>query len=213
MKKCVFVMAVMFIHANVYAINMPWSPQQEKKPVQQKDPAKAAVVEKVEPAAPANAVVVTPVPPEKAVVSNTTTPANAVAAIPQPAPAAAAPQKKLTKEEIIVRINDVLKGRPNIAAAIKGLEVKQEGGVAVCRYNGKKLEELDEETLFRVLSMVNQQVSLDNLQKFDLQQKQLKNLQQIDQINRTQRALREQQALTKSAVPKIYTPPKIPRTR
>ncbi|MBU1808839.1 MAG: hypothetical protein KJ661_04700, partial [Candidatus Omnitrophica bacterium] len=100
------------------------------------------------------------------------------------------------------------------------IQGRQEEPAEGYTYNGKEIEELDENTLYRSLVMINQQISLDNLQKFDRQQRQLKNLQQIDRINRTQRELKKQQALTKPAAPKIYTPPKkiytppkIPRTR
>lgn len=172
-------------------------------------PRKKAVVVKVKPAVPAKVVVAAPIPPAKVVVINPAHPATTVAVIPQLAPAAATPQQRLTKAEIIARINELLKNRPNIVSAIQGLQAEPAGGYT---YNGKKIEELDEETLFRILSMINQQISLDNLQKFDRQQRQLKNIQQIDRINKAQRALKEQQALTRSTTPKVYTPPKIPRT-
>jgi len=217
MKRCAFIIALVFISTNVYAVDAPWWSRLGKKPAEQKDNVKKVVVEKAKPAAPAKVVVVAPIPPVKKVVVNPAPPVTAVVAVPRPAPAIVVPQQKLTKAEIITRINELLKNRPNIVSAIQGLQEEPAGGYT---YNGKKIEELDENTLFRILVMINQQISLDNLQKFDRQQRQLKNLQQIDRINRTQRELKKQQALTKPAAPKIYTPPKkiytppkIPRTR
>lgn len=207
MKKYVLLVAAAFLCTNSYAIDMPWF---KPKPAPQKDKAKEVVVVKPKPAAPAKMVVAKPVPPAKVVVVNPAPPVN----VPPPAPAAVLPQKKLTREEMIARITEVLNSRPNIASAIQGLAATQgEGGVTVYAYNGKKLGDLDEDTLFRILSMINQQISLDNLQKLERQQRQLKNLQQIDQMNRTQRMLKQQQALTKPAAPKAYVPPKVPRTR
>jgi hypothetical protein len=199
MKKYAFLIAVVFICTNAYAIDMPWF----KKPAQQKD----AAADKAKPATPAKVAVANPVTPAA--------PAKAAVTAAKPAPAApAAPssQKKLTKDEMITRITEVLKSRPNIASAVQGLVTKQEGSVTVYTYNGKKLEELDYDTLFKILSMMNQQISLDNLQKLERQQRQLKNLQQIDQINKTQRMLKQQRALSKPAAPKVYTPPKVPKT-
>ncbi|MCX5678596.1 MAG: hypothetical protein NTY76_05745 [Candidatus Omnitrophica bacterium] len=213
MKKYAFVVAVVFICTNAYAIDFPWS-----KPPQKKDaaadtakpaaPAKAVVAKPVVPAAPVKAVAAAPVQPAKAAVVAPAAPANAT----QPAPVVA-PQKKLTKEEMITRITEVLKSRPNLVSVVQGLVATPgEDGVTIYTYNGKKLADLDEDTLFKILSQINQQISLDNLQKLERQQRQLKNLQQIDQINKTQRMLQQQQALSKPAAPKVYTPPKVPRT-
>lgn len=208
MKKYAFIIAGMFICTSVYAIDMPWFKKPADRKAKPPAPAKVVAVKPVVPPPPAKVVVAAPVPPAKVVVK----PAPPVN-VPPPAPVVA-PQRKLTREEMIARITEVLKSRPNIASAVQGLTAAQgEGGATVYTYNGKKLEELDEETLSRILAMINQQISLDNLQKLERQQRQLKNLQQIDRINKTQRMLKQQRDLSKPTTPKVYTPPKVPRTR
>jgi hypothetical protein len=187
-KRYALIIVMVFIGTSVYAADLPGGlfNRQAKKPVAEKDVKKDTVVKEAPKA----------VNPKAA-------PQAASQAVPQ-----TAPPKKLTREEMISRINEMLKARPNIVANIQGLQEEKAGGFT---YNGKKIEDLDEGTLMKLLAMINQQISIDNLQKFDRQQRQLKNLQQIEQINRTQRALKEQQMLTRSATPKIYTPPKIPK--
>lgn len=71
--------------------------------------------------------------------------------------AAAAGDIKMSKEEIIKHLNDILIGRADIA--INDLQVvKGEAGPAVM-YKGKKLEDYDKETLSVLMRQVNQQVS------------------------------------------------------
>jgi len=201
-KKCALVVAIMFICANVHAIEAPAFFKKWRASEDAKAAAKAAQVKKVVPVVPVKPVLVQP------------------KAVPVPAPSVipaqpVAPQKKLTREETLARIKELLKNRPNIAGAIKGLEAKQvPGGAATYVYNGAALESLDDDTLFKILSTINQQITIENLQRLDREQRQLKSLQQINQANRTQRMLRDQRALSRPAVPKAYTPPpKPPRTR
>jgi len=152
--------------------------------------------------------------PQKAVAATVAVPsANAPAAsaaAKTAAPAAATSEKKPTRAETIARINEILTNRPNIVPMIQGLEmVKPETGAPYYTFNKKKIEELDDDTLLKLLSMINQQLSLQNLQQFERQQRQLKNLQQIEQINKTQRMLKQN---TTTTTPKVYTPPKVPKT-
>ncbi|MFH1189080.1 MAG: hypothetical protein V1682_00120 [Candidatus Omnitrophota bacterium] len=192
MKKYILITAFVFIGTSVYAIDLPGGlfNRHPKKEAPQKEVKKEAAAKEA---------------PKPAVSQ----------AAPQAAPKAVAqaPEKTLTREEKIVRIVEMLKVRPNIVSAIQGLEAKGSGDTASYLYNGKKIEDLDETTLTKLMAMISQQISIENLQKFDRQQRQLKNLHQIEQMNRTQRALREQRALSRSSTPKIYKAPKIPRTR
>jgi hypothetical protein len=182
MRKIAVLLAIAFIGTNVYAAD-------------QKTATAAAPVKTAAPATQAKAVT--------APTAKTATPAATQAA-------PATPQKPLTKAEKIDRIKQLLTNRPNVVPSIQGLEaVKQADGSFVYMYNKKKIEDLDDDTLLKLLSMINQQISIENIQQFERQQRQLRNLQQIEQMNKTQRALRQTQTAT---TPKVYTPPKVPKT-
>ena len=194
MKKYIILMVAMFIGVNAYAADTA-DTSQAKAPTQGAAAPAAATVAKPAATAPTTAAPAAVMPAPAATAAQ---------------PAAAAPQKKLTKAEMIARINEILKNRPNIVPSIQGLEaVKQENGAVSYLYNKKKLEDLDEDTLLKLLSIINQQVSIENIQQFDRQQRQLKNLQQIQQLNKTQQMLKQN---TTTTAPKVYTPPKIPKT-
>ncbi len=186
MKKIAILIVVAFIGTNAYAANF-WS-KSAPAPAKNKTAATAATAAETKTAATA------------ATAAETKTAATV----------AAEPQKKLTKGEMMLRVNEILTNRPNIAPMIQGLEsVKQENGTSYYLYNKKRLEELDEETLLKLLSTINQQLSVENMQQFDRQQRQLRNLRQIEQLNKTQRALKQNRTTT---TPKVYTPPKVPKT-
>lgn len=207
-----------------------------KRAVEQSQKSAAKEVKKAEKTLPARrpapSVVVPPKPVQPAPVAKEAMPDVAVGATQPPQMQSAVPaaqpmqqgvvnaqeppkvmeQAKLTKAEIITRINEILKNRPNVIPMIQGLEeVKTEGGASSFLYNKKKIEDLDEETLNRLLAMINQQISLENLQRLDRQQRQLRNLKQIEDVNKQQRQLRQLNQLNKSQ--KTYkAPPKAPKT-
>jgi hypothetical protein len=127
----------------------------------------------------------------------------------------AAQEPALTKEEMVSRLNDVLKYHPNIVGAIKGIEMKQDKADATYYLlNGTKLEDLDQTTLLGILSIANQQLSLENLQRMQQQERQQKALRQLNQLsqtnrmNRNQQALKQQQDISRNKTTKTYTPPK-----
>jgi len=185
MKKIAILAVIAFIGTNVYAADQKALPTPVKQKTSATTPSKSVAKAAISEAKPAVAVVTA-------------------------APTAATPPKALTKSEMILRVNEILTNRPNIAPLIQGLEsVKQENGTSFYLYNKKKLEELDEETLLKLLSLINQQLSIENMQQFDRQQRQLRNLRQIEQLNRTQRMLKQNST---PKTPKVYTPPKVPKT-
>ena len=97
-------------------------------------------------------------------------------------------QKELTKEQIVERLNNVFKNRPNIASLIQGLGAQEsESGVSFT-YNGVLLESLDKDTLMGILRNVNQHISLQNYQQM---QRQMRQMKQIQDMNRQQRQLRQ----------------------
>jgi hypothetical protein len=127
----------------------------------------------------------------------------------------AAQAKALTKEEMVSRLNDIFKYHPKIVGTIKGVETKQdEAGNSYYLVNGTKLEDLDPKTLLGILSMANQQISLENLQRIQQQERQQRNLRQLNQLNqlsrmnKNQQSLKQQQAISRINTPKTYSPPK-----
>jgi len=132
-----------------------------------------------------------------------------------PAAESAAQQPEITKKEILERLNNIFKYRPNIAGGIKGLETKQdESGNPYYLVNGTKLEDLDQKTLLGILGIVNQQVSIENLQRMQQQERQARSLRQLNQLNqinridKNQQAIRQQQNINRMNTPKAYNPPK-----
>ena len=122
-------------------------------------------------------------------------------------------EKKMTKKGMALALTNMFKYHPNIASSIQGVMVKGEGDNSYCEYNGKKLDELDEETLLALLRKGNNLLSLENLQKLDQQQRQLRNLKQIEQLQRTQQTLNQSRTVPNTpAAPKVYTAPNIPKT-
>lgn len=108
----------------------------------------------------------------------------------------------LSKEDMLHNLNNVLNYNPDLVPVIQGLNAKKdEAGALSYEYNGVKLENLDKETLLGLLRSVNQQVSWRNYEKL---QRQLKQLKQIDDMNRTQKMLRQQKQTQIPATPKRY---------
>ncbi len=168
----------------------------KKAPVVKKTP----VVKKV-PVAPAPVVKT----PAKETLVSTPAPKPRVAPIKQKRQAE--PAKEMTKEDMLIRLNGVFTYNPDILSATPGVERMEDANGVYFQYNGTRLEDLDKETLLRLLRAANQQLSFKNFEKL---QKQLKNLKQIENMNRTQRMLRQTNQQVPS-VPRTYTPPKIPK--
>ena len=124
----------------------------------------------------------------------------------------------LTKEEMIDRLNFLLKDQIDLRESIPGIEATETDSGTVIKYNGIQLEDMDKNSLLGLLKTVNQQISLKNLENIEnIQniQRQLKNIEQIENINRIQQTLRQQQALPRNtqvhAPPRINTPPQAPK--
>ena len=114
---------------------------------------------------------------------------------------ALAEQKEMSKEDMIARVKEMCQYRPDIVPSIPGLAMKEVGGKKVCEFNGKKLEELDKDTLTKLFGEINRFVSFQNTQRFE---QQMKNLKRIDDINKLQKSLRKPYV---PSVPKAYKPP------
>ncbi|MDO8525584.1 MAG: hypothetical protein Q7S07_03760 [Candidatus Omnitrophota bacterium] len=117
----------------------------------------------------------------------------------------AAPDKELTKREMVDRINSNLDSFPEILNFVPGLK-KETGpaGKITYTYHGKNIGALEAEQLSGIYSRVNNEsVRL----RTDRINRQLDNIRRIDEINRQNRQL--------IRTPKIPTPPprlpKIPR--
>lgn len=121
-----------------------------------------------------------------------------------------ATQKKYTRSELIAGINNLLNKHPKIAATIRGLEsVKQESGETSYTFNGKKLDELDDDTLSKVFSTARQMLTIERVKQVERQQRQIQNIQQVERVNTMQRLTQQN---TNMPPPRIYIPPKEPKT-
>ncbi|MCM8761625.1 MAG: hypothetical protein NC933_05795 [Candidatus Omnitrophica bacterium] len=118
---------------------------------------------------------------------------------------AATEMKELSKEEMIVRLKEMVEYHSDLTSAIPGLAIKEAEGKKYIEYNGKRLEDLDKDTVANVFRAANRYISFKNMQRF---QQQMKNLKQIEDMNRMQRQLKATQSPTAPRVPKAYTPPK-----
>ena len=139
--------------------------------------------------------VVTPVP----VVTQETAKAPDVKTKVEPAPAE---QKEMSREGMIARVKEMCQYHPDMLPAIPGLVMKEADGKKVYEFKGKKLEDLDKETLINLTREVNRFISFQNTQRFE---RQMKNIKQIDDMNKMQRSLRKPYAPN---IPKTYNPPK-----
>lgn len=113
--------------------------------------------------------------------------------------AAAVEEVKISKEEIITSLNNILLNRTNIN--VNGVKVDKVEGGGVVTYNGKKLQDLDKDTLLVILRQVNQQVSMQN---FENLQRQLRQMKQLDNLDRASKAARQQRTYNPPpAAPKV----------
>jgi len=122
------------------------------------------------------------------------------------AKAEAPAMKPLTKEEEIKYLKQILENRQDIV--VNGVQVtKGEAGTEVT-FNGKKLEDLDVETLRGLSGQVGQQISLKNMERL---QRQLRDLRQRDDFSRNTRNLNQPRPYTPPRIPQPYRPPQIPK--
>lgn len=112
--------------------------------------------------------------------------------------------KELTKEETVAQLKNIFQYNADAVQAVGGLEVKTDASGTYYLYKGKKLEELDKETLTNILRSANNFLSFKRMQQT---QKQLKGLKQIEDLNRTQRMLKQQNQS------RTYKVPSVPKTR
>jgi 5-bromo-4-chloroindolyl phosphate hydrolysis protein len=122
-------------------------------------------------------------------------------------------KKELTKEQVIDRLNDIFQRHEEIWASIPGIVVSEADEGYIISYKSTQIEQLDKDTLFKLLRIVNQQLSIENIKNIEnLQrtQQQLKNIKNLTNINRTLEIIRQQQS-PPITVPQVHVPPKIPK--
>ena len=120
-----------------------------------------------------------------------------------------AEQKKLTKGEMIKSLKEMLEDNPDMPSSIPGLTVKEVEGKKIYEYNGKNIDELDNDTTLKIFSAGNRFTALKNSQRL---QQQLKTVQQANDMSRLQGTLRP---TSPPKTPATYNPPRtynIPRT-
>jgi len=114
----------------------------------------------------------------------------------------AAEKKEMTREDMVTRVREMCQYHPDMLPAIPGLAVKEADGKKVYEFNGKKLEDLDKDTITKLFKEANRFVSFKNTQRFE---QQMKTIKQIDNINKMNRQLRKPY---NPNIPKTYNPPK-----
>ncbi|MDD3905440.1 MAG: hypothetical protein PHS46_02790 [Candidatus Omnitrophica bacterium] len=132
---------------------------------------------------------------------------------------AEAPQKELTKAEKLDRVNESLNNFAEIMNFIPDLKKEVDSnGKASYTFQGKKLENLDDETLGKLFGRVRNEASRIRTERVN---KQLNFIRKMEQFNRQRRAIATTSAKTNYNIPKatatISTPkipkiPKIPKT-
>lgn len=125
-----------------------------------------------------------------------------VPAVVVPATTPAAEKKEMTREDMVARVREMCQYHPDMIPTIPGLAVKEVDGKKTYEFNGKKLEDLDKETITNLFGEANRFVSFKNTQRFE---QQMKTIKQIDDINKMNRQLRKPY---NPNIPKTYTPPK-----
>lgn len=94
------------------------------------------------------------------------------------------------REQIAERVQAILHFNLDIAAAIQGIEHQpaEEGDVFL--YNGVNIKDLDRKTLDSILRIVQQRLSMKNLQRTQQQMRALKQIQDINRISQTQKQIK-----------------------
>lgn len=127
------------------------------------------------------------------------TAAAAVDKAAKPAEKKPVPAKELSKEELVKRLNEKAQHNPDLPSAVQGLAIKEADGKKYIEFNGKKLEDIDKETLLKLYISVSRYLTIRNTERI---QKQLRSIKQIEDINRAQRNI---------AGPGVPVVPKIPQ--
>ena len=134
----------------------------------EKEKVSAPAVIKVVPVADPAPVMAKPVPvviPGPAVVPSAPAPAT---------PVAPAEKKEISREDMVARVKEMCQYHPDMLPAIPGLVMKEADGKKTYEFNGKKLDDLDKETVTNLFREVNRFISFKNTQRFQQQMKSMK---------------------------------------
>lgn len=116
--------------------------------------------------------------------------------------------EKMTKADIVTRIKNALTNKDEIIQTIQGLAKEQDAsGNVAYKYNGVKLDDVDKETLWKILGRAQNEATRINMDRLNRQ------LAQIKQIEAANRAAQQSRQI-RSYNPPRTTPqtPNIPRT-
>jgi len=141
--------------------------------------------------------------------------ANAAEKAKTQAPAAVAPTskpakaKELSKEEMVADLKNMIDDESDLLAAVPGLSVKEIDGKKIYEYKGKKLEDLDKETVLTIFNASNRFITMQNMQRI---QQQMQTIKQVNDMNRMQRVINQATPpsvpKTPPVPPRVYTPPR-----
>lgn len=121
------------------------------------------------------------------------------------------PQKEMSKEDAVKRLNALLKDHPDVMSVIPGFSVKEENGQKAFAYNNKRLEDLDNDTAVGLFMAANRYITRKNIERI---QQQLRTLNQINDLSRLKppatQATPQPPPQTPPSTPTSYTPPTVP---
>lgn len=122
------------------------------------------------------------------------TPKRSVFAPPPPKPAQAQSKdveivvsdesKNLSRDEMIADLKEMFEGDPDLMAMMPGLVVKDRAGKKSYEHKGKKLEELDKDTVLKLFKEFKRLLANQNMQRI---QDQIQTIKQVNDMNREQR--------------------------
>ena len=124
--------------------------------------------------------------------------------------------EKITKEEIVTRIKDILANKDEIMQTIPGLtKEKDAAGNILYKFNGTKLEDLDKETAWKIYGRARNEASRINIDKLN---RQLAQIKQIEAANKASRSAAQVRMYTQPSRPPSTPPrtntqvPSVPKT-
>lgn len=113
-------------------------------------------------------------------------------------------RKMPTREEMLERLNRILRNRQSIREAVPGMELVGSPVSGHVEYNGIRIEDLSDSALVEIMAKVIMEARVQQMKNMERIQKQLQNVQNLGRINAfSARSVPP----TPVNIPKAYTPP------
>ena len=115
------------------------------------------------------------------------------------------PRKEPTREDMLFRINRILKNRQSVRNEIPGAELIGDRETGYIEYNGSRVENLDTAAIKELMALVTSEARKKQMENMERLQKQMQSIQNLNRINQNLRGANiPSQPYTP---PKVYTPP------